>query len=52
MDFQCNNLIKFIELRTHDGAQHEIQVVANAILDIIEGLWPVTVKAYREIRNL
>ncbi len=47
-----NNLIKFIELRTHDGAQWEIQQVAKACLDIAEDLWPVTVAAYREIRGL
>jgi len=47
-----NNLIKFIELRTHEGAQWEIQQVARACLDIAEELWPVTVAAYREIRGL
>jgi thymidylate synthase (FAD) len=47
-----NNLIKFIELRTHDGAQQEIQLVAKACLNIAEELWPVTVAAYREIRGL
>ena len=47
-----NNLIKFIELRTHDGAQWEIQQVARACLSIVEGLWPVAVSSYREIRGL
>ena len=47
-----NNLIKFIELRTHDGAQWEIQQVAKACLDIAEDLWPCTIAAYREIRGL
>ena len=46
------NLLKFIELRTHDGAQWEIQEVAKACLSIAEGLWPETIKAYREIRGL
>ena len=46
-----NNLLKFIELRTHDGAQWEIQKVAEACLEIVTELWPVTVKAYREIRG-
>ncbi len=46
----CNlsNLLKFIELRTHAGAQWEIQQVANACLDIAESLWPVAVGTYRE----
>ena len=46
-----NNLLKFIDLRTHEGAQWEIQKVAEACLDIATELFPVTVKAYREIRN-
>ena len=47
-----NNLIKFIELRTHDGAQWEIQKVAHACLTIAENLWPIAVQSYREIRGL
>ena len=47
-----NNLIKFIELRTHDGAQWEIQQVASACLSIVENLWPVAIASYREIRGL
>lgn len=35
-----NNLIKFISLRTHDGAQWEIQKVAIACHDIASELWP------------
>ena len=46
-----NNLLKFIDLRTHEGAQWEIQQLANACLDIAEELWPFTVGAYREIRG-
>jgi thymidylate synthase (FAD) len=41
------NLMHFIELRTHEGAQWEIQQVAQAMLEIVEGLWPVTVKSFR-----
>ena len=44
-----NNLMKFIGLRSHDGAQWEIQRVAEACLDIAEELYPVTVGAYREV---
>jgi len=46
-----NNLLKFIDLRTHEGAQWEIQKVAEACLDIATDLFPVTVNAYRKIRN-
>ncbi len=47
-----NNLIKFIELRTHSGAQWEIQEVANACLSIAEGLWPMAVSAYKDFKQL
>jgi thymidylate synthase (FAD) len=46
-----NNLMKFIDLRSHEGAQWEIQKVAEACLDIAEELFPVTVGAYREIKK-
>ena len=46
-----NNLMKFIGLRMHEGAQWEIQLVAKACLDIAEELYPVTVAAYREVLN-
>lgn len=42
-----NNLLKFVDLRTHDGAQWEIQQLASAMLDIAERLYPITVKAWR-----
>jgi thymidylate synthase (FAD) len=49
----CNlsNLLKFIDLRTHEGAQWEIQKVAEACLEIATDLWPETVTSYRRIRN-
>ena len=46
-----NNLMKFIDLRTHEGAQLEIQKVAEACLEIAEHLWPVAVGAYRRAKN-
>ena len=46
-----SNLLKFIDLRTHEGAQWEIQKVAEACLDITEGLWPVAVGAYRKAKK-
>ena len=46
-----NNLLKFIDLRLHEGAQWEIQQVAMACLDIATELWPFTVGAYRELRH-
>jgi len=44
-----NNLFKFIGLRMHEGAQWEIQQVAKACLEIVEDLFPETIKAYMEV---
>ena len=46
-----NNLIKFISLRTHQGAQWEIQQVALACMKIASGIWPETIGAYQEINE-
>lgn len=47
----ASNLLKFIDLRTHEGAQWEIQKAAWACLEIATDLWPVTVGAYRELAH-
>jgi thymidylate synthase (FAD) len=44
-----NNLIKFVSLRIHDGAQWEIVQVAKACLEIAKDLFPVTISAFEEI---
>mgnify|MGYP001199353984 CR=1 FL=1 len=46
-----NNLVKFIDLRLHEGAQWEIQQVAKATLEIATDLFPVAVSAYRKHRH-
>lgn len=46
-----SNILKFVDLRIHEGAQWETQRVGEAVLDIISGLYPITVKAYQKIRN-
>ena len=46
-----SNLLKFIDLRTHEGAQWEIQQTALACLEIATELFPETVGAYREIKS-
>lgn len=43
-----NNLLKFIALRDHEGAQVEIQQVAKACLIFAQEHFPHTVTAYRE----
>ncbi|QDP51320.1 MAG: putative flavin-dependent thymidylate synthase [Prokaryotic dsDNA virus sp.] len=44
----CNlsNLYKFIVLRTHQGAQWEIQKLAEAMLEIATDLYPITTAAF------
>jgi len=42
-----NNLIKFISLRTHDGAQWEIQKLAEACHSIATDLWPTAMKHFK-----
>jgi thymidylate synthase (FAD) len=48
----CNlsNLLKFVDLRIHEGAQVEIQEVAKAILTITKQLYPITVGAYEKAK--
>ena len=46
-----SNLLKFIDLRTHEGAQWEIQKVAEACLEIATDLWPEAVGAFRKNRE-
>jgi thymidylate synthase (FAD) len=43
-----NNLIKFINLRLHSGAQWEIQQLAKGMLEIANSLWPIATQAYME----
>ena len=46
-----SNLLKFIDLRLDSHAQWEIQRVAEAVLDILTELFPVTVDSYRRIKT-
>ena len=43
-----HNLLKFVSLRVHEGAQWEIQQVAKACLQIAEEFFPHSVEAYRK----
>jgi thymidylate synthase (FAD) len=42
-----NNLLKFIKLRADSHAQYEIQVYANAMLDLIEPSVPYAVSSFK-----
>ena len=46
-----NNLLKFVSLRSHEGAQWEIQRVAGACLEIANELFPETVGSYVDINS-
>ena len=41
-----HNLLKFIQLRSHEGAQWEIQQVAEACLEIAEEFFPHSVQSF------
>jgi len=43
-----SNLMKFVDLRIHEGAQWEIQQVAKACLSIAKAKWPIAVQAYQD----
>jgi thymidylate synthase (FAD) len=43
-----HNLMHFLKLRLHSHAQYEIRVYAEALLQLIEPIVPVTVAAFRE----
>lgn len=45
-----NNILKFIELRLHEGAQWEIQQLARGMLEIIVNIWPYATNVYRDLR--
>ena len=46
-----NNLLKFINLRTHKGAQLEIQQVAKACKEIASHLFPLAIMAYDKVKD-
>jgi thymidylate synthase (FAD) len=47
-----HNLYKFIQLRLHEGAQWEIQKVAEACLEIAKSKFPICTKFYKETKGI
>lgn len=47
-----NNILKFIDLRSHEGAQWEIVKVAEAMRTILRDLYPETLAAYNEVKSV
>jgi thymidylate synthase (FAD) len=46
-----NNFFKFYELRTHPGAQAEIQEMAIACMALLKEIIPETIKIYKEAQD-
>jgi thymidylate synthase (FAD) len=46
-----SNLLKFIDLRIHEGAQWEIQELAKGMLKIAESLWPTAINTYLKTKE-
>jgi thymidylate synthase (FAD) len=46
-----HNLLHFLTLRAHTHSQKEIRVYAEAILQLIEPIVPVTIKNFNELRG-
>lgn len=46
-----SNLLKFIDLRVHEGAQWEIQELAKGMLKIAESLWPIAIGTYLKVKE-
>ena len=42
------NLLKFLQLRCHSHAQMEIRVYAEAMLEMVEEIYPVTIAAFKK----
>jgi thymidylate synthase (FAD) len=42
-----HNLFHFLKLRLHSHAQYEIRVYAEAMLELIEPVVPIAVKAWK-----
>lgn len=45
------NLLKFLSLRSHEHAQHEIRVYADAMVSLAASIAPVAVEAWRLSQN-
>lgn len=46
-----NNLIKFFKLRTHDTAQYEIRVYAEAMLELAKQWFPKSLSIFEQYRD-
>ncbi len=52
MKIDLHNLLHFLALRTHSHAQYETQLFAEAILSLIEPLFPMTINAWNDYHHM
>ena len=48
MQFDLNNLMKMLTLRAESHTQHETQVYAQAMMDLVEPIFPVSIGVLKE----
>ena len=51
MQFDLNNLMKMLMLRAESHTQHETQVFAQAMMDLVEPIFPVSISVLKERMN-
>ena len=51
MQFDLNNLMKMLSLRADSHTQHETQVYAQAMMDLVEPIFPVSIGVLKERMN-
>jgi thymidylate synthase (FAD) len=51
MQFDLNNLMKMLTLRAESHTQHETQVFAQAMMDLVEPIFPISIGVLKERMN-
>ena len=51
MQFDLNNLMKMLTLRCDNHTQHETVVFAQAMMDLVEPIFPVSIGVLKERMN-
>ena len=50
--FNLRSLMHVWELRLHEGAQWETQQFAKTMLELVEPIFPVSIRAWRELKGI
>jgi thymidylate synthase (FAD) len=51
MQFDLNNLMKMLTLRAESHTQHETQIFAQAMMDLVEPIFPISIGVLKERMN-